>query len=127
MEHLTSDGKTVSDFNLPQPPAAGPNENRLLYQECHGYDMEKVAATLSRIPHGNDMEKATATFSHIPDMDQHSEFDTVTSSIEAYRAHLDACLLDAQAHYYRACFDPCCFALGDIVYLPVLLYRILII
>ena len=50
MEHLMSDGKTMSDFNLPQPAAAGPRENRLLYQERHGCDMQKMAATLARIP-----------------------------------------------------------------------------
>lgn len=72
MEHLMSDGKTMADFNLPQPPAAGPRENRLLYQERHGYDMEKMAATLARIPDLN--------------VDQRRVFDTVTSSLEAYRA-----------------------------------------
>ena len=50
MEHLMSDGKTMSDFNLPQPPAAAPRENRLLYQEHHVYDMEKMAAPLLRAP-----------------------------------------------------------------------------
>ena len=72
MEHLMADGKSMSDFNLPQPPAAGPRENRLLYQERHGYDMEKMAATLARIPDLN--------------VDQRSVFDTVTASLEAYRA-----------------------------------------
>ena len=62
----------MSDLNLPQPPAAGPRENRLLYQERHGYDMEKLAATLLRIPDLN--------------VDQRSVFDTVTNSLEAYRA-----------------------------------------
>ena len=72
MEHLMSDGKTMSDFNLPQPAAAGPRENRLLYQERHGYDMQKMAATLARIPDLN--------------VDQRSVFDSVTASLEAYRA-----------------------------------------
>ena len=71
MKHLMADGKTLADFNLPQPPAAGPREIRLLYQERHGYDMEKMAATLARIPDLN--------------VDQRSVFDTVTASLEAYR------------------------------------------
>lgn len=66
LEHLMSDGKTLSDFNLPQPPAAGPRENRLLFQERHAYDMQQITATLARYPDLN--------------ADQRSVFDTVRAS-----------------------------------------------
>ena len=38
----------------PGAPAAGPTENCLLYQEHHGYDMEKMAPTLLHIPDLNE-------------------------------------------------------------------------
>ena len=71
----------MSDFNLPQPPAAGPREKRLLYQERHGYDMEKLAATLLRVPNLN--------------VDQRNVFDTVTTSLEACRVGtlMQVCLM----------------------------------
>lgn len=70
-EHIVAAGNTLSYYNLPQPPAAGPRENRLLCQERHAYNMQQMAATLARCPDLN--------------ADQRSVFDTVRASLDAYQ------------------------------------------
>ena len=98
-----SDIKTMSDFNLPQPPAAVPRENRLLYQERPGYDMRKLAATLWRVPNLNE--------------DQRSVFDTVTTSLEAHHAGtmIQVCLMHkpTQGIVTHFALNPCCCGFGD--------------
>lgn len=70
-EHIVVAGNTLSDYNLPQPPAAGPRENRMLLQERHAYDMQHMTATLARCPDLN--------------ADQRLVFDTVRASLDAYQ------------------------------------------
>lgn len=72
MEHLLADGKTLADFNLPQPPTAGPRQNRLLYQEQHGYDSAAMAEVLTRVSGFNQ--------------DQQAVYDSLTASLAAYAA-----------------------------------------
>ncbi|KAL0026173.1 hypothetical protein WJX79_008413 [Trebouxia sp. C0005] len=63
---------TLTDFDLPQPPAAIVHRNRLLYQERHGYDMSRLVATLEGYSSLND--------------DQRAVFDRVRASLDAYEA-----------------------------------------
>lgn len=72
MEHLLADGKTLAELDLPQPPAAGPRQNRLLYQERHGYDSVAMAEILTRVSGFNQ--------------DQHAVYDSLTASLSAYAA-----------------------------------------
>ena len=71
LEHLMTVGKTLSDFDLPQPPVAGPRENRLLAQERDSYNRDSMAETMSKYPGLNN--------------DQKSVFDAVRASLNAYQ------------------------------------------
>ena len=71
-QHLMAVSLTLTDFDLPQPPAAIVHRNRLLYQERHGYDMSRLVATLEGYSSLND--------------DQRAVFDRVRASLDAYEA-----------------------------------------
>lgn len=99
-----ADDKTLADHivHLPQPPVAGPHENRLLYQKCHGYDSAAMAATLA----------ATSAF----DKYQRAVFDSLILSLTAYEAGtmlqvrdaaLKLCLLsDTKVRSHQLCMCP---------------------